>query len=606
MTMASKELSILLTAKDLASKTIGQVGRNVQKLDSVSARAGRGMRTLATNTKRLAVIGAGAGIGLLTVSVKKGIENLAILGNATQSLEGSIKQLGLTGQVTASQIVGWAGEIETAVGAAFDDKDIAAATSTLMRYGKVTPANLRPAMVVMTDLAAKTGSVASASTLLARALADPANAAGKLTRAGVILTDAQKKQLASFGKLTKNQQKHYLALRATNKAEAEAYKKRILARRAIKGQAEVLELLTETTAGAALDSQDEYTRSLKLMGEAVEDAQMALAVGFLPVIQRVSEWITKGLADKGTMDNIKRLGQNLADAASGALDFLEKVDWKSIGSGLKMAADWAGTLVGAISKMPPEALAAIVALGGLNKLSGGAISGIVGELGKGLIKGVLGMTAGVVNITAGVVSGPGGLPGTPTAGGGKGGGVSRLVKDAGRLVPGVGVGVVVGQEMNRQTGSSGQGSDTWTKALADKWFRAGQASASAPSSHSQERGIEKAVTDTGSDTRAEQIATKRAVAEGVKKQAESLVAFRAGERTSATGLSTVATTTRTSAAATAIAQATSASRIVSAIAANRPITNVYVYASGANVKYGAKTGSAGTGSGGGGASRIPT
>ena len=46
----------------------------------------------------------------------------------------------------------------------------------------------------------------------------------------------------------------------------------------------------------------------------------------------------------------------------------------------------------------------------LNKATGGAITGIVGELAKGLIKGVLGITAGVVNINAATVNG-GGAPG---------------------------------------------------------------------------------------------------------------------------------------------------------------------------------------------------
>ena len=45
---------------------------------------------------------------------------------------------------------------------------------------------------------------------------------------------------------------------------------------------------------------------------------------------------------------------------------------------------------------------------GLNKLTGGALGSIVTELGKGLIKGVLGMTAGVVHIKAGTVTGAGG------------------------------------------------------------------------------------------------------------------------------------------------------------------------------------------------------
>jgi hypothetical protein len=54
---------------------------------------------------------------------------------------------------------------------------------------------------------------------------------------------------------------------------------------------------------------------------------------------------------------------------------------------------------------------------------GGRVGELVGELGKGLIKGVLGMTAGVVNINAGVVNGGGGIPG---GGGGPGGTVRTL------------------------------------------------------------------------------------------------------------------------------------------------------------------------------------
>jgi len=71
--------------------------------------------------------------------------------------------------------------------------------------------------------------------------------------------------------------------------------------------------------------------------------------------------------------------------------------------------------------MPPEVQSTIIALAGLNKLSGGAISGIVGELGKGLIKGVLGINAGVVNVRGAVVNGGGGgIPGAAGAAGGAG------------------------------------------------------------------------------------------------------------------------------------------------------------------------------------------
>ena len=53
-------------------------------------------------------------------------------------------------------------------------------------------------MQIITDLATKTGDVDSAATLLAKALADPTKAAGKLARSGVILTKAQQDQIKAF------------------------------------------------------------------------------------------------------------------------------------------------------------------------------------------------------------------------------------------------------------------------------------------------------------------------------------------------------------------------------------------------------------------------
>ena len=77
--------------------------------------------------------------------------------------------------------------------------------------------------------------------------------------------------------------------------------------------------------------------------------------------------------------------------------------------------------------LPPWIQTAVLTGWGLNKLTGGALSGIVGSLASGLVKGVLGMNAGVVNINAGIVNG-GGVPGVP---GGKGVGLlGTLVKGA--------------------------------------------------------------------------------------------------------------------------------------------------------------------------------
>jgi hypothetical protein len=202
----------------------------------------------------------------------------------------------------------------------------------------------------------------------------------------------------------------------------------------------VLRAIEKSTKGAAAAMNGPYVDAQRKLDDAIEDGTKALAVGFLPIITMVSEKLRAGLADKGTMNNIRALGQGLADAAAQAIKFAEKIPWGTIADGLKMSAQWAGKLFDAFRSMPPEVQATIVALAGLNKLSGGAVTGIVSELGKGLIKGVLSMNAAVVNINAAAVKGAGGVPTAPTTGGG---GAGQAIQ----VVAGAGLALAVGEAM---------------------------------------------------------------------------------------------------------------------------------------------------------------
>lgn len=398
--MASYDLNILVKAKGAlqAARDIGKVDSSVGRL---SRTASQGVRTAARNT---ALIGAGIAVGV-AAGVKSGIQSLADLEDATTAVQGAIVNAGIAGQVTAGQVAAWANKIEADIGAAFDDKDIVSATATLLRFGKVTPGNLQPAMQVMTDLAVKTGSVDSAASLLAKALADPEKAAGKLARTGVVLTKEQQKQIKAYMK----------------------------AGDAAKAQGVILAALTETTKGAAAASQGPYRRSLAVLADVTEDAQRALGEGFLPVIEKVSALLSGELAKPSTIANIREFGKGLASGLDDLIDIARNLPWATIGDSLKLAGAGAKTILGAFSGLPPWVQTAVLTGWGLNKLSGGALGGIVGELGKGLIKGVLGMNAGVVNINAGVVNG-GGVGG---AAGGAGKGL------AGKLGTGLAVGAAV-------------------------------------------------------------------------------------------------------------------------------------------------------------------
>src|SRR6185369_4414872 len=190
--MSAADTAKLLASLDMDTRKFQAGGQKaIGTLDKISTKTVAVGTAIGTGLERLAE----AGIRKVGSAITGGLDSLATLESAVGSVDAAIKQVGLTGQVTGSQIAGWANEIEANIGAAFDDKDITQAATTLIRFGKVTSANIKPALVVMTDLATKTGSVDSAASLLAKALADPAKAAGKLARAGVILTKDQQEQV---------------------------------------------------------------------------------------------------------------------------------------------------------------------------------------------------------------------------------------------------------------------------------------------------------------------------------------------------------------------------------------------------------------------------
>jgi hypothetical protein len=390
---------------------------NLSKFESRTSRVGASLGRLGGAMAKIGTVAAvGIGVGI-AAGVRGGIESLVELEDATTTVDGAIATMGLTGKVTSAQIAAWANDIETDVQAAFDDKAITAATGTLLRYGKLAPKNIQPAMEVMTDLAARTGSVESASTLLAKALADPTKAAGKLSRQGIILTKAQQKQIAAF-------------VKAGKVGEA---------------QAVILGAVEKQTKGAAAAMNGPGRDALNQLQDAGEDVQRALATGFLPVLKDVAKWLNDELAKPSTIDSIRDFGSALAGGFRDALSWAQQLPWDKIKSGLSTAAGLAKDLIGAFTSLPPEAQATIVALAGLNKLSGGAVTGIVSELGKGLIKGVLGMTAAVVNLRAGTVVGPGGGPGggVPPVAAPPGGGSPPA---SGVVTPAIGAAVVLSKE----------------------------------------------------------------------------------------------------------------------------------------------------------------
>jgi hypothetical protein len=408
--MPAADTARLIASLELKDKFSPGMKKVFGTLDQAESRFGaigqKATAGVANFTKNVALIGVAAAGGI-ALAVRSGLSDLAELETAITSVDGAIAQLGLTGQLTGKQVAGWANDIERDVGAAFDDKAITAAAATLLRFGKVAPKNLKPALTVMTDLATKTGDIESAAALLSKALADPGKAAGKLARAGVILTKAQQDQIKAM-------------LEVNDVAGAQAL---------------ILAEVEKSTKGAALASQGPYARSLAILADVGEDARKALAEGFLPVIQKVADKLGKAVADPKFINGIREFGTELAGGLDDLISIAEKLPWSTIGESLRIAGAGAKAVLTAFTSLPPWIQTAVITGWGLNKLTGGALGGIISELGKGLIKGVLGINAGVVNIKAATVTGAGGaVAGAGAAGGGGAkGAVGKVIGAVGKV-----------------------------------------------------------------------------------------------------------------------------------------------------------------------------
>jgi TP901 family phage tail tape measure protein len=142
----------------------------------------------------------------------------------------------------------------------------------------------------------------------------------------------------------------------------------------------------------------------------------------------LSDWIEDHEAD------IKRFADDLGRSFMNFMKSIKPEDINAFVGVIRSAVGFAQTLVSTFMGLPGWLRELLVAMWVGNKLTGGVLGDIIGELGKGLIKGVLGITAGVVNVFAktlganpggGGGGGGSGKGGKPTPGGGGKGGVPR-------------------------------------------------------------------------------------------------------------------------------------------------------------------------------------
>ena len=418
-----------------AEGAVGGLDRKMSTLSASGQKLGAGLGRAFSTIAKIGVGAAAAGVGLLVVNIKKGVDSLNELQNVTTATNTVIDSTkGIAGQ-TSESVRALAEEYES-LNATMDDKVIQSGANLLLTFTNIRDKAFEPAIEAALNMneAMGGGPEGLQTTIIqvGKALNDPIKGIGALRRVGVQLTKQQEEQV-----------------------------KTLVEQNDLYGAQQVIlgELTTQFGGRFAAAGQTAEGRMARL-GDTIEDLQQRLAGPLLPAIDRVRE----KLIDFLDSHRAKQAAEDIGEAIAGI--FTNKNIERGVGflesspSTRSRNSPRAAVLAGATSRpsavpsapspspsracrgplsadaarllgtgskalldaflgLPPWVQTAVLTGWGLNKLTGGALGGIVGELAKGLIKGVLGINAGVVNINAATVTGgaaSAGAAGTVAAG----------------------------------------------------------------------------------------------------------------------------------------------------------------------------------------------
>jgi hypothetical protein len=396
--MADHDINILLRARDLASKTIKGVNSELGKMDKL----GKHLRTTGDNLKTIGVVGAGVAVAGLAASVKEASDlNEEI--NKTKVVFGDASAEVLAFSKTTAQGLGLAQSESLGAAAAFGNmfKTVGVADDA--------SADMSRTMVTLAaDMASFNNE--DPSEMLDRLRSGLAGEAEPLRRFGVLLSEARVKQEAVNMGLTDGK-------RALTEQE--------------KVQARYSLILKDSAVqqGDFERTSDSLANVQRRLKASLRDTGAVIGTALLPQMQKVALRINDLVAAK--QPEIEAIAKELPAVFDEAIKFAEDIPWDTIQQTFVLMGQGAKAALSMFNSLPPWLKTAVITGWGVNKLTGGLVS----ELGKGLIKGVLGMNAGVVNIKAGVVNGGGGVGGP--MGGGKGGGRFGRLGGVGGLLMGL-------------------------------------------------------------------------------------------------------------------------------------------------------------------------
>ena len=177
-------VEIVIQGKDETSGMFGNIGGALSNLGNIVTGIKAGFDLLAGAFNNIVEFG-----NQFVVSASESEQAIARLEGILRATEGAAG-------LTSEQLQSMAGSLQGIT--RFSDETILAGASLLLTFRNISGETFERTVPAMLDMAEIFGSVDSAAMQLGKALNDPLNMLGSLTRAGVTFTDAQKEMIKNF------------------------------------------------------------------------------------------------------------------------------------------------------------------------------------------------------------------------------------------------------------------------------------------------------------------------------------------------------------------------------------------------------------------------
>ena len=383
-----------LELKDLFSKQLNSAEKSLNTFDktlgNTQSRAYKAGSQIGTGIRRTAALTV-AGIGFLAANVAIGINSLEKLEAVTAQTNAALKSTHDASGQTAQGIRDMSNAFEN-LNATMDDTAIQGGANILLTFTNIRKDAFKPALQAALDLSQAMGQDLKSSVVqIGKALNDPLKGLTALTRVGVTFSAQQKKQIADAVKVGNTFAAQKIILAELNKEFGGSF---------LAGG--------NTTAGKVAKFKD-----------AVDDLQRVLATALLPVVGKVSDALTKFLADPKVISSINDLGKGIASLFSDenlktGADLLTGLFQTAKAAAPVITATARATLglvqaaVSLFQQLPAPLQELAVGAFAVNKLTGGLVTNVAG----GIVGAILGqLKSAVVNVEGAVVNvaGAGGL-----------------------------------------------------------------------------------------------------------------------------------------------------------------------------------------------------